>query len=106
MFLKYSCQKSLKKYSGKTVFLKELQAAINFSKVSLDLNKIPNYLKQVFRHIQKYAFCVCYEKSPPEGVAEDWSQSAKEILWRNWWQCDEIHIIVNLGQKYEDNLGY
>ena len=23
-----------------------------------------------------------------------------------WWRCDEIHIIVNFGQKYEDDLGY
>ena len=23
-----------------------------------------------------------------------------------WWRCDEIHIIINLGQKYEDDMGY
>ena len=23
-----------------------------------------------------------------------------------WWWCDEIHITVNLGQKYEGDLGY
>ena len=23
-----------------------------------------------------------------------------------WWRCDEIDIIVNLGQKYEGDLGF
>ena len=23
-----------------------------------------------------------------------------------WLQCDEIHTVVNLGQKYEGDLGY
>ena len=22
------------------------------------------------------------------------------------WQCDQIHIIINLGRKYEGDLGY
>ena len=44
MFLKYSCQKPLKKNCGRPVFLEELQTARNFSKVSMHFNKIPNYL--------------------------------------------------------------
>ena len=46
MFLKYSCQKPVKKNCGRPVFLEELQAARNFSKVSLYFNKIPNSLRQ------------------------------------------------------------
>ena len=67
MFLKYSCQKPLKKNCGRPVFLEELQAARNFSKVFLRFNKIPNSLRQI---LQKYTFFVSYKKS----------QSAREIL--------------------------
>ena len=49
MFFKYSCQKALKKNCGRPVFLEEFQAAINFSKVSLHFNKIPNSLRQVLQ---------------------------------------------------------
>ena len=49
MFFKYSCQKPLKKNSGRPVFLEELWAAINVSKVSLHFNKIPNSLRQVLQ---------------------------------------------------------
>ena len=66
-----------------------------------------NFLRQVLQTYSKICnFFVCYKKCPPEAVSKDWSQSAWEILWWNWWQCDEIQIIVNLGQKYEGNLGY
>ena len=44
MFLKYSCQKPLKKNCGRPVFLEEWQTARNFSKVSMHFNKIPKYL--------------------------------------------------------------
>ena len=67
MFLKYSCQKPLKKNCGRPVFLEELQAARNFSKVFLRFNKIPNSLRQI---LQKYTFFASYKKS----------QSAREIL--------------------------
>ena len=57
------------------------------------------------RHIQKYACFVYYKKSPPEAADEDWSQIATEIMWWDWWRCNEIHIKVNLGQIHERNLG-
>ena len=59
MFLKCSCQKILKKNCGRPVFLQELQAVRNFSKVSLDFNKIPNSLSQVLQACSEYAFFVC-----------------------------------------------
>ena len=43
-------------------------------------------------------FLCATKKSPPEAVGEDWCHSASEILWWNWGGCDEIHVIVNLGQ--------
>ena len=50
MFLKCICQKTLKKNRGRPVFLEVLlQAARNFSKVSLHFNKIPNSLRQVLQ---------------------------------------------------------
>ena len=49
MLFKYSYQKPLKKNFGRPVFLGEFQAAINFSKVSLHFNKIPNSLRQVLQ---------------------------------------------------------
>ena len=38
-----------KKKCGRPVFLEELEAARNFSKVSLHLNKIPNTLRQILQ---------------------------------------------------------
>ena len=52
MFLKDGCQKTLKKNCGKSGYLEKLQAAINFSKVSLHFKEIPNSLRQV---LQKYS---------------------------------------------------
>ena len=64
-------------------------------------------MRQVLQTCSAYAFCcLLQKKSPPEAVDKDWSQSATEISWWNWWRCDEIHITVNLGQKYEGNLEY
>ena len=54
MFLKYVCQKPMKKNCERPVFSEELQAAINVSKVSLYFNKIPNSLSQtadIFRNM-------------------------------------------------------
>ena len=66
MFFKYSCQKSMKFFFERPVFLEEFQTEINFSKVSLHFNKIPNSLRQVlqtyYRHIQKYALFVHHKK--------------------------------------------
>ena len=60
MFLKCICQKTLKKNRGRPVFLEVLlQAARNFSKVSLHFNKIPNSLRQVLQTYSEIClFCV------------------------------------------------
>ena len=71
MFFKHSCQKPLKKNCGRPVLLEEFQAAIKFSKVSLQFNKIPNSLRQALQiYSQICIFCVP-QKSPPEAVSED-----------------------------------
>ena len=44
-------------------------------------------------------FLCATKNSPPEAVDKYCSQSARK-------SCDEIHIIVNLSQKYEGDLGY
>ena len=49
MFLKYSYHKPVKKNFARPVFLEELQAAINISKVPLHFNKIPNSSSQVLQ---------------------------------------------------------
>ena len=72
MFLKYSCQKPLKKNCGRPVFLEELQAARNFSKVSLHFNKIRNSLRQVFQTYSEICIFLCAaKKSPSEAVSKD-----------------------------------
>ena len=72
MFLKYSCQKTLKKHCGRPVFLEELQAAINFSKVSLDFKKIFNSLRQILQKYPEICIFLCATKnSPPEASGEN-----------------------------------
>ena len=61
-FLCFSCQKPVKKNCGIPVLLNVLQAANNFSKVSLNFNKILNYVRQVLQTYSAYAFFVCYKK--------------------------------------------
>ena len=65
MVLKCSCQKPVKKNSGRPVFLEKLQAAINFSKVSFILtNKIPKSLRQALQTYSEIStFCVVQKKS-------------------------------------------
>ena len=64
MFLKYSCQKPVKKNTvDGPAFLEELQAPRNFSKVSLHFSKIPNFLRPVLQ-----AYSERYKKSSPEAV--------------------------------------
>ena len=71
MFLKYSYQKPVKKNCGRPAFLEEMQAARNFSKVSLHFNKIPNSLRQILQtYSEIFIFCVL-QKSPPEAVGKD-----------------------------------
>ena len=72
MFLKYSCQKPVKKKCGRPVFLEELQTARKFSKVSLHFNKIPNSLRQVLQTYSEICIFLCATKnSPPEAVDKD-----------------------------------
>ena len=71
MFLKCSCQKPLKKNCGRRVFLEELQAAINFLKVSQHFNKIPNSLRQVLQTYSEICIFCVLQKSPPEPVSKD-----------------------------------
>ena len=84
MFLKYSCQKPLKKNCGRPVFLEELQAARNFSNVFLHFNKIPNSLRQILQtYPEMCIFCVLQKIVLQK-------QSAKIDLKVPGKSCDEI----------------
>ena len=99
MFLKYSCQKTSKKSCGRPVLLEELQAARNCSNVSLHFNKIPNSLRQILQTYPEICiFCVLQKIVLQK-------QSARIDLRVPGKSCDEIYIIVNLGQKYGGDLG-
>ena len=66
------------------VFLKELQAARNFSRVSLHFNKIPNSLRQVWQTYSEICiFCVLQQKLLQK-------QLAKIDLKVPGKSCDEI----------------
>ena len=52
----------LKRNCGIPVLLEVLQAANNFSKVSLNFNKILNYVRQVLQTCSVYAFCCLLQK--------------------------------------------
>ena len=81
------------------MFLDELQAAKNCPNVSLHFNKIPNSLRHILQTYPEIRiFCVLQKIVPQK-------QSAKGDLKVPGKSCDEIHIIVNLGQKYEGDLG-
>ena len=69
-------------------FQKSWQAARNFSKVSLHFNKIPNFLRQVLQAYSEICIFCVLKNCPPEAFGE------------------EIYIIINLGLKYEGDLGY
>ena len=62
MFLKYSFSETCKNIFGRLVLLEELQAASNFSKVSLHLNKITNSLGEVLQTYSQICFFVCAPK--------------------------------------------
>ena len=79
MFLKYSCQKPVKKKCGRPVFLEELQTARKFSKVSLHFNKIPNSFRQVLQTYSEICIFLCYKKCPPEAVGKVPGKSCDEI---------------------------
>ena len=84
MYLKYSCQKTVKKNFGRPLFLEELQAARNFSKVSLHFNKIPNSLRQVLQTYSEMCILSCATKK----VLQE--QSTKIDLKVPGKPCDEI----------------
>ena len=82
MFLKYSCQKPLKKNCGRPVFFEELQAARNFLKVFLHFNKTPKTsFADIFRNMH---FFVCCKKKVLQ------KQSVKIDLKVPEKSCDEI----------------
>ena len=84
MYLKYSCQKTVKKIFGRPLFLEELQAARNFSKVFLHFNKIPNSLRQVLQTYSEMCIFWCATKK----VLQE--QSTKIDLKVPGKPCDEI----------------
>ena len=84
MYLKYSCQKTVKNFFGRPLFLEELQAARNCSKVSLHFNKIPNSLRQVLQTYSEMCIFSCATKK----VLQE--QSAKIDLKLPGKPCDEI----------------
>ena len=65
-----------------------------------------NSLKQFCRHIQKHTFLCATRNSPPEAVGKVVLKVPGKSCDEIWLQSDEIHIIVNLGQKYEGDLQY
>ena len=86
-FLKSNCQKNLEKNCGRPVFKKSWQAARNFSKVALDFNKTPNFLRQVLQAYSEICiFCV------PKNVLQ--KLSAKTAL----------KYQGNLVIKFDDNV--
>ena len=100
MQLSETCEKNC----GRPVFLEELQALRNFSKVSMHFNKFPNSLRQV---LQTYSE-ICISLFATKKVLQ--KQSAKIDL-KVPVKSDEIDddamkFTVNLGQKYDGNLGY
>ena len=73
MFVKYSFQKPVKKNCGRPVFVEELQAARNFTKVFLHSNKIPNSLRQVLQAFSEIRIFVC---------------ATKKLLQKQWTKID------------------
>ena len=71
MFLKFSCQKPMKKNCLRPLFLEELETARNFSKVSLHFNKIPNTLRQILQVYSEICIFCVLQKSPPEAVGKN-----------------------------------
>ena len=70
---------------------------------------MPNSLKQVlqtYTYSEPRIFCalrkIVLQKQSAKIDLKVSGKSCDEIRWR----CDEIHIIVNLGQKYEGDLRY
>ena len=92
MFLKYSCQKPLKKNCGRPVFMDKLKAARNASKVSLHSNKISNFLRQILQAYSEICiFCVLQKKS----FRSSWQRLISKCqgnlvvklvtMWWNWY---------------------
>ena len=73
---------------GRPVFLEELKAARNAWKVIPHFKKIPDSLRQVLHPYSEICIFCMPKNCPLEAVGK------------------EIHIVINLGLKYEGDLGY
>ena len=51
-------------------------------------------------------FLCATKYSPLEAIAKIDFKVPEKPCDETWWQCDQIHITGNLGQKYEGDLGY
>ena len=75
---------------GRPVFFEELQAARNFSKVSLHFNKIPNSLRQILQtYSEIMQFFVCCKKKSSRS-SQQWLISKCQgnlviKLMKMWW---------------------
>ena len=107
LFLKYCMSKLFEKSLWKARIFRKVAGCKNSCKVSLHFNKMSNSLKQVLQIYSKTCiFCVLQkiflQKLSVKIVLRVPGKSCDEI----WWRCDEIHNVVNLGQKYEGDLQY
>ena len=86
MFLnKTQLSETFVKNCGKPVFLEQLQAARNFSKISLHFNKIPNSLRQVLQTYSEICIFLCAAKKKSSR-----SSQQRLISKRQGKSCDEI----------------
>ena len=84
MFLNFSCQKPMKKNRGRLVFLEELQAAKNVSKVSLNFNKIPDSLRYV---LQTYSEICIFFVLQKKVLQKQFARTDLKVPGKS---CDEI----------------
>ena len=68
---------------------------------------MPHSLRQVLQtYSETCIFCVLQKIVLQKQLAKIDLKVPGKSCDEIWWQCDEIRIIVNLGQKYEGDLGY
>ena len=73
------------KNCGRPAFLEELQAARNFSKVSLHFNKIPNSLRQVLQTYSETCIFLCATKK--KVLQKQWTKFDLKVSGKS---CNEI----------------